>query len=469
MDEIDLRIQSALEGQHSTHDVTGDIMVCSGTIPQRNGLVVTAAAATVLARSNSEKAKIVADDSDANTRPSSLVMNSETHSLGGDHEPEIMTILSNEKTFKIKAKKFEKKNNNLALMAPITSGMEETKSGGGVDADANRWSPSTMHSRTESTFEDRNLESTTAISNELSPKSRAKNTEEKPNATKASTTIMAGTSNIDFRLAENENEDTDENEYVNANHSSNTDLPLIAVTFFIIVGVLILSVINIKIEANPIIYLSILGGISIVLLVMLRIINARRRKTANTRTYPHFYDKKFPKDSYSFVALYSPKTDADIFCFGIIVFLFQSTLFLLMILSVIIPRWRTTGEVDNPDSEIVNDILDVAGFIPSNVEPIVRATQIIAILASLVFPDASLMDISTGIEMFPQHWKRDQDEKVWCIAYSCILRCVQGFLATFAVFLLVMTSSNVTDIVLNFTAVSGNKESNGDNDSYSEN
>jgi len=242
---------------------------------------------------------------------------------------------------------------------------------------------------------------------------------------------------------------TDENENVNANHTSNTDLPLIAVTFFIIVGLLILSGINIVLESNPIIHLSIFGGISAVVLAIMRTANARRQKPANIYTHVQCYDKKFPADSYSFVALYSPKTDADIFFFGLIVFLFQSTLFLIMILSVIIPRWRTTGEVDNPSS----DFHIIPGFIPSNVEPIVRATQIIAILASLVFPDASLLDITTGIEMFPQHWKRDQDEKVWCITYSCILRCVQGCLAMFAVFLLVMTSSDVKDIVLNFTAV----------------
>eukprot|EP00532_Pseudo-nitzschia_australis_P020038 CAMPEP_0168304464 /NCGR_PEP_ID=MMETSP0142_2-20121227/46797_1 /TAXON_ID=44445 /ORGANISM="Pseudo-nitzschia australis, Strain 10249 10 AB" /LENGTH=123 /DNA_ID=CAMNT_0008255685 /DNA_START=45 /DNA_END=413 /DNA_ORIENTATION=+ len=102
---------------------------------------------------------------------------------------------------------------------------------------------------------------------------------------------------------------TDENENVNANHTSNTDLPLIAVTFFIIVGLLILSGINIVLESNPIIHLSIFGGISAVVLAIMRTANARRQKPANIYTHVQCYDKKFPADSYSFVALYSPKTD----------------------------------------------------------------------------------------------------------------------------------------------------------------
>jgi len=83
----------------------------------------------------------------------------------------------------------------------------------------------------------------------------------------------------------------------------------------------------------------------------------------------------------------------------------------------------------------------------------VKVTQGLAILSSLVFPEASLLDISIAIQMFPQLCKNNQNEKKWGVAFSCILRSIQGLLAVIAVFLLVMTSSDVTEIVLNFTAV----------------
>eukprot|EP00536_Pseudo-nitzschia_multiseries_P018273 jgi/Psemu1/248640/estExt_Genewise1.C_23270002 len=126
-----------------------------------------------------------------------------------------------------------------------------------------------------------------------------------------------------------------------------------------------------------------------------------------------------------------------------------------MILSVVAPRMRTAGEVDNPDSE---GGAVFGAFIPSNVTDLVRTTQIAAILSYMIFADSSLMDICTGIEMFPPllNLLRTNDcEKHYLgrILFACALRCIQGILAVFAVFLLVMTSSEVTEIILNFTAV----------------
>ncbi|VEU33797.1 unnamed protein product [Pseudo-nitzschia multistriata] len=162
-------------------------------------------------------------------------------------------------------------------------------------------------------------------------------------------------------------------------------------------------------------------------------------------------EKKFPADAYSFVALFSPWKDSDVFCIGMIVFLFQSTLFLLMILSVLCPGWRSTGVTDNPDSDFESHWW--AGFSPANASPIVKATQIIALLSFVVFPEASLLDISSGVEIYPDLWRRNLDESTLLIAFSCTLRIIQGLLAILAVFLLVITSSNATEIILNFTAV----------------
>eukprot|EP00536_Pseudo-nitzschia_multiseries_P002876 jgi/Psemu1/184676/e_gw1.41.118.1 len=158
--------------------------------------------------------------------------------------------------------------------------------------------------------------------------------------------------------------------------------------------------------------------------------------------------KKFPQDSYSFVSIFSPKDQPDEFFFGIMVFLFQAALFILMIMSVVSKNSRTTGEVDNPDA----DVDWLAGFIPANAPPIVRATQIIALLSYVIFPDASLLEIVMAVDMFPRLRKTRMKGGVFCMTLSCVLRIVQGSLAIFAVFLLVITSSDVMEIVLNFTA-----------------
>eukprot|EP00536_Pseudo-nitzschia_multiseries_P014182 jgi/Psemu1/37772/gm1.37772_g len=147
----------------------------------------------------------------------------------------------------------------------------------------------------------------------------------------------------------------------------------------------------------------------------------------------------------------SKTRNPDLFAFGLLAFLFQATFFSLMILSVVVPMMRTAGEVDNPDSEGSG----FGAFIPSNVTDLVRTTQITAILSYMVFADASLMDICAGVEMFPRLLRSDGYDRHYIgrIMFACILRCIQGILAIFAVFLLVMTSSEVIEIILNFTAV----------------
>jgi len=470
-------------------------MVCSLTIPRGDGLLEkVATAAPESARKNSQKAKIENSNinvdtdmvADANPSSSFLAVDSEIHLLDGDYDPDSATTMSSsakqppkqkkKKTKKKKTKKNKKKDNGMIStpMAADDSKKAEEKSnprlGANINIDANPRSSFTKNSGTEADVEDPFLESITTIPNpsleELkskaeatktprSSKCKAKRTKKERKATEPITTnFMIETLNMDFNLNENENENDYGNENMNANHSGNANIPMITVTMFLILGSFALSVINDLKRINQFFALSIFIGISIVVLMTLWIFKVgRRRNNASTHTSADDETHKFPTDCYSFVALYSPITDPDLFCFGIIIFLFQSTLFLLMILSVVSPDLRATAEVDNPDSGV--DFF--AAFIPSNATPIVRATQIITIVASLVFPDASLLEISTGVQMFPQLCKRNQNEKVWCIAFSCILRCIQGSLAIFAVFLLVMTSSNVTEIILNFTAVSGNK------------
>ena len=259
---------------------------------------------------------------------------------------------------------------------------------------------------------------------------------------------------------------------INTNISINNigGVPMVAVSFLLIVGCIILMLTSNVFKFEWCHSLQIYAGISILILITLNIVNTWRT-IVNTGSFTEVPKKTFPPDSYSFVALYSPKTNADAFCFGLIVFLFQLILFLLMILSVIYPEWRTIGEVDDPASKLDGtDISDwVGGFILAKVTPIVRATQIIALISCVLFPDASLMEISTAIEMFPRWSERNQHEKVWYIVFSYILRGIQGFISIIAVFLLIMTSSDVTQIILNFTAVSGNRHTSGNNENYSNN
>ena len=253
---------------------------------------------------------------------------------------------------------------------------------------------------------------------------------------------------------------------INTNNSNNNrGVPMIAVSLFLTLGFLVVGCICYwmtrmhpwfyEIEFLDLFYwvVAIYGGFSLVVLTTSWIINLRRRKNTDFHTHANNHNMKFPPDSYSFVAFYSLENNADAFCLGIFVFLFQSSFFILMILSVVYPPWRTTGEVDNPGSESAFWMF-WAEFIPSNAEGIVKITQFLAILSSLVFPEASLLDISKAIQIFPHLFQKNENERIWNVTLSCILRFIQGFLAVIAVFLLVITSSDVTEIVLNFTAVS---------------
>jgi len=160
-------------------------------------------------------------------------------------------------------------------------------------------------------------------------------------------------------------------------------------------------------------------------------------------------DRKYPQDSYSFMALYGPMRNINLFSFGLMVFLFQSVLLIVMILSVTIPKLRTMGEVDNPDGK--TDSWSFSGFFPANADPLVRAAQITSIMAYIIFQDASVSDFTMAIELFPRG--PDSDGRARRLVLSCILRLIQGGLSMLAVFLLVMTSGQVVEIILNFTAV----------------
>jgi len=131
------------------------------------------------------------------------------------------------------------------------------------------------------------------------------------------------------------------------------------------------------------------------------------------------------------------------------VFLFQCILLTLMIFSVVFPRFRSAGEVDNSET----NSNWIGEFIPSNVHPIVRATQIVSIFAYVIIRDANISDFAQAVELIPNIERWNENGKTRGLFWSCILRLIQGTLSFLAVFLLVMTSSEVNEIILNFTAV----------------
>jgi hypothetical protein len=168
------------------------------------------------------------------------------------------------------------------------------------------------------------------------------------------------------------------------------------------------------------------------------------------------HDKKYPQDCYSFLSIHGPggkRTNKFFFLFGLLPFVFQVIFLILLLWSGTDELRGTVGDNDNPTSERDGFLAIVASFIPADVSPIVRCTQVIAIAAYLIFPDSSMKDVVRAVQHFPRPSQVQPGDAVGCIRLSCLLRGAQGILAIFAVLLLVIRSDNVVDIILNFTAV----------------
>jgi hypothetical protein len=102
---------------------------------------------------------------------------------------------------------------------------------------------------------------------------------------------------------------------------------------------------------------------------------------------------------------------------------------------------------------ITYHVSTVADFIATEASPLVRGTQIVSLMASVIFVDASVMDIVTATQSFPRFSMATSKDNVWCIAFSCILRFTQGLFAVMVSLVLVFNSDSVIDIILNFTAL----------------
>jgi len=95
----------------------------------------------------------------------------------------------------------------------------------------------------------------------------------------------------------------------------------------------------------------------------------------------------------------------------------------------------------------------LADCIATKASPLLRWTQFMALITFVLFADSSMFDIITAVHTFPNFELATTDDKIWCIVLSCTLRFMQGGFATFVAFILVFTSDNVIDVILNFTVL----------------
>ena len=130
----------------------------------------------------------------------------------------------------------------------------------------------------------------------------------------------------------------------------------------------------------------------------------------------------------------------------------QITFLILLVLRVAHPTLSTNENDDNPDQGQKQGF-QLANFIPSNNNILAKATQYMALASYCFFADASVKDIVAAIETFPDFSRIRSGDRVYLLMLSPLLRLLQGLLATLSVFLLVVNTSDVIDIILNFTAV----------------
>ncbi len=188
-------------------------------------------------------------------------------------------------------------------------------------------------------------------------------------------------------------------------------------------------------------------------------VNVIRNPTANQnwqKLANYLRENKYPRDSYSFLALHRPfetKEKTLFFVFGLLPFCFQMMFLILLVWSETNVLSGTIGETDNPESENYGFMGALASFIPSNALPIMRWTQLVAIGAYVIFPDFSMKDVIRAVQLFPKSSKIKSDDSVGTLMFSSLLRGIQGSLAMLAALLLIATTDSVIDIILNFTAI----------------
>ncbi len=149
-----------------------------------------------------------------------------------------------------------------------------------------------------------------------------------------------------------------------------------------------------------------------------------------------FTERTLPEDTFSFLIY----TDVFSSCFllGIMVFLFQTSIYAVLLFDIIV-----SGSENNRFN------------FPINVDKPVRIAEVLAILISIItqqdvrkaiylyrdgFDESGLTLVFKGATLFK-----------WCV--SIVLRASEGLMGLFITFLLIMRSPSVLDLLLNFSAI----------------
>lgn len=159
-------------------------------------------------------------------------------------------------------------------------------------------------------------------------------------------------------------------------------------------------------------------------------------------------DRYYPKDSYSILALNGPKCGQWpkqkllFFLYGLAPLVFQTGILQLMLLHLKQKR----GDHEHANRSYPDFDLDCLIQI--------RIAQATSMLAYILFPGSSFQDVTRAIHLFPMRsTNSDSNFPVQCVRFSCILRGLQGLLAMFVVFLLVVSTHDTLAVILSFTAV----------------
>lgn len=150
-------------------------------------------------------------------------------------------------------------------------------------------------------------------------------------------------------------------------------------------------------------------------------------------------DQSLHEDTYAFI-LNSPLCSYS-FILGLFVFLVQEVVFFLMFSSL-----TRIGESDD---------FDATDFgIPVNVDPAVRILQMVA----MAFTVLTQTDIIKGLDLTRLIGNRSFRDSyphipTWRILLCIITLLLEGLVGTLVSFVLIVTSDNVVDLLLNFTAM----------------
>jgi hypothetical protein len=150
--------------------------------------------------------------------------------------------------------------------------------------------------------------------------------------------------------------------------------------------------------------------------------------------------RKYPADSYSMMVLNAPVggkwpvKNIIFFVAGLYVALFQIAGLILL----------TIGALQDYMSDLSNE---------DERTGVIKAAQILSLSFYVVFPDASLHDFAKALRYYPSSNGAIDDGYVDAMKIACILRGFQGLLAVVPVWLLIMASDSVVDVILNFSAI----------------